>query len=539
MTCFASSASFAFFRSRCPFLVLVGALSFFLARTARAQPVAFVNVNVIPMDRERVEIGQTVVVRGDRIEAVGASGSIAVPAGATVIDASGRYLLPGLTDAHVHLMGFGPGPKENFADGPAYLRNGITTVISMGGPNTPTRAIELDWKRRVAAGTLTGPTIYTAGAFVNEPAVTTPDEVERLVRSEVHDGYDVIKFHELGNTTIGLSLASYRRMIDTARELGVPIVGHAPNRLGVDVMLEARQPLAHVGNLANIYFLPLASHHNIVLATATAFFVLIATVALSGAPPIGRWIAVAVFAAFVCFSLFLPGGPLYDSLALRIVVTALTLFVVAGSIGTIVVAARTWRDARSTIGARLRVAQMSVASVTLALVLAFFWIPVGWRSTTRAIEALAARLHERDISVQTTLVVYETIGGFSPLYRLPAFQMKVAGALHRAGVMLVAGTDARGIPQLPPAVSLHRELELLVASGLTRYEAIRAATVAPALFLRKDGEFGTVDPGKRADLLLVNGNPLQDLSKLREPIGVMVRGKWTGAGELSPETRHH
>src|SRR5262245_13396428 len=163
------------------------------------------------MDRQGIEANQTVVVRGDRIEAIGASGSIAVPAGAIVIDGDSRYLLPGLTDAHVHLMGFGPGPKDNFADGPAYLRNGITTVINMGGPNTPTRAVELDWKRRVAAGTLTGPTIYTAGAFVNEPLVKTPDEVERLVRSEVQEGYDFIKFHELDGTTTGLSLAAYRR----------------------------------------------------------------------------------------------------------------------------------------------------------------------------------------------------------------------------------------------------------------------------------------------------------------------------------------
>jgi len=59
--------------------------------------------------------------------------------------------------------------------------------------------------------------------------------------------------------------------------------------------------------------------------------------------------------------------------------------------------------------------------------------------------------------------------------------------------------------------------------------------VAPAVFLRKEGEFGTIAPGKRADLLLVNGNPLQDLSTLRQPVGVMVRGKWIGASELSHE----
>jgi hypothetical protein len=241
---------------------------------------------------------------------------------------------------------------------------------------------------------------------------------------------------------------------------------------------------------------------------------------------------VAAFAAFVCLSLFLPGGPLFDSLVLRVVLTGLTLFIAIAAIGSVVAALRMWREPGSTIGSRARAALSSAASVTLALVLTFFWTPVGWRSSTRGIDALAARVHDRGIAVQTTLVVYEAIGGANPLYRLPAFQMKVTGALHRAGVVLVAGTDARGIPQLAPAVSLHRELELLVGSGLTRYEAIRAATVAPATFLHKDREFGTIAAGRRADLLLVRRNPLEDLATLGEPIGVMVRGRWFDADQL-------
>src|SRR6266850_1647460 len=276
-------------------LALLGA-----AGAAHAQSVAIVHVSLIPMDRERVEAGQTVVVRGDRIVSIGAAADVAVPADATIVDGAGRYLLPGLVDAHVHLLGFGPGPRDNFADGPIYLANGITTVVSLGGPNTPRRATELEWKRRVDAGEMIGPTIYTAGAFVNEPRVTTPDEVERDVRSQAREGYDLIKFHELDDTTSGLSLASYRRLIDTARDVGIPLIGHAPNNLGIDAMLDARQPLAHLGNLSNIYFLPLAAHRGTLLLTATAFFLLIAAAALSGAPPLSRAIAFLTFSAFVC-----------------------------------------------------------------------------------------------------------------------------------------------------------------------------------------------------------------------------------------------
>jgi len=510
-------------------IVFAGLLLLFGAHASVAQPVAFVTVNVIPMDRERDEVlgaAQTVIVRGDRIVAIGATTDIAVPDEATIIDGTGRYLLPGLVDGHVHLFGFGPGPRENFADGPVYLANGITTVVNMGGPSSPRRATELEWKRRVEAGALAGPTIYTAGAFVNEPRVKTPEDVERDIRSQAREGYDFIKFHELDDTTTGLSLASYRKMIDTARDIGMPLVGHAPNNLGVDVMLDARQPLAHLGNLSNIYFLPLAAHRGYLLGTATAFFLLIAVAALSGAPPHSRWIALATFAAFVCLSLFLPGGPLFESVALRMIVTVLTLLVAIGSIASVIFAAKIWRERRSPMPARMRAALASIASVALALVLTTFWTPVAWRSSARGIDALATRIHDAGISVQSTLVVYEAIGGVNRLYRLPAFNMKVAGALHRAGVPLVAGTDARGIPQLAPGTSLHRELQLLHESGLTPYETIRAATVAPAIFLRKEGEFGTVTVGKRADLLLVERNPLQDLSTLKTPLGVMVRGRW-------------
>jgi hypothetical protein len=405
-------------------------------------------VNVIPMDRERVEPAQTLLVDGDRIVAVGATGAVAVPATATVIDGTGQYLLPGLTDAHVHLLGFGPGPRENFADGPIYLVNGITTVINLGGPSSSRRSTELEWKRRVEAGTLAGPTIYTAGAFVNEPRVSTPEEVERDIRSQVRDGYDLIKFHELEDTTTGLSLAAYRKMIETARELGIPLVGHAPNNLGLDVLLDARQPLAHVGNLSNIYFLPLAAHRGYLLVTATAFFLLVASAALSGAPPLSRLMALAAFAAFMCLSLLLPGGPLFESTVLRAMVSALTVLMAMGAVASVILTARIWRDPRRSSLSQFRASLASVGIAALALVLALFWTPVAWRSSDRGIEALAARVRAAGISVQSTLVVYDAIGGLNRLYQLPAFNRKVVRALHRAGVPLVAGTDARGIPQL-------------------------------------------------------------------------------------------
>ncbi|MYF60509.1 MAG: amidohydrolase family protein [Gammaproteobacteria bacterium] len=117
-------------------------------------------------------------------------------------------------------------------------------------------------------------------------------------------------------------------------------------------------------------------------------------------------------------------------------------------------------------------------------------------------------------------------------YRYTDFAKKVTGALNRAGVPLMAGTDAMGYPLITPGTSLHRELQLLVESGLTPYEALRAATVAPASFLGKEEEFGTIEVGKRADLLLLDDNPLDNIGHLRNPIGVLVRGEWSSRGRL-------
>jgi len=78
------------------------------------------------------------------------------------------------------------------------------------------------------------------------------------------------------------------------------------------------------------------------------------------------------------------------------------------------------------------------------------------------------------------------------------FMKRVTATLHRAGVPLVAGTDALGAPLIVPGISIHEELRLLTESGLTPYEALRTATINPAVFLRKDQEFGTVHVGKRA-----------------------------------------
>jgi imidazolonepropionase-like amidohydrolase len=121
--------------------------------------------------------------------------------------------------------------------------------------------------------------------------------------------------------------------------------------------------------------------------------------------------------------------------------------------------------------------------------------------------------------------------GIAYLNKSLALQKKLVKALHQAGVRILTGTDAMNMGVVP-GFSLHEELRNLVELGLTPFEAIQAGTRHPAEFLSRAGTFGTIAVGKRADMVLVEANPLEDISRMARPAGVMVRGRWLPQAEL-------
>lgn len=118
------------------------------------------------------------------------------------------------------------------------------------------------------------------------------------------------------------------------------------------------------------------------------------------------------------------------------------------------------------------------------------------------------------------------------LRRRLAFQKRLLAGLRDAGVPILLGTDAGGPPFVLPGFSVHEELAHLVSAGLTPFEALRAATATPAEFLGEGGEFGTIGPGRRADLLLLHGNPLEDVANASLVAGVAARGRYLDAKDL-------
>jgi cytosine/adenosine deaminase-related metal-dependent hydrolase len=190
--------------------------------------VAFINVSVPSLDGGPVVTNQTVVVQNGAISALGPAGRVPIPSGAEIVNGAGKFLLPGLVDTHVHLAN-NP-PDEQRALLKLFVANGVTTVVNLrGGPQM------LELRKAVADSAVLGPTVYTVGPFVNEPFVTTADEVEAAVVAQKRAGYDFIKLHG------DLSLESYRRLNAVARREGIRVIGHAPRNLGVEVMFEERQ----------------------------------------------------------------------------------------------------------------------------------------------------------------------------------------------------------------------------------------------------------------------------------------------------------
>lgn len=230
--------------------------------------IAFVDVNVVPMDAERVLAHQTVVVRDGKIATIGDMSAVTPPESATVIEGDGRYLMPGLADMHMHLLN-----DDHLL---LYLANGITTVRNMWGHPTI-----LEWQHEIAAGEKLGPRVYTAsrGLDGNEPywptsiIVTTPSQAVAAVAQEVANGYQFIKVYN------SLAPDVYDAIAKAAHSDGVDFVGHVPWAVPVSrALADGQRSIEHltgyaptvIGNGVRNWFGDLNHDQAVAIARATA-----------------------------------------------------------------------------------------------------------------------------------------------------------------------------------------------------------------------------------------------------------------------------
>ncbi len=452
--------------------------SFAPQRPAQEPRIAIVDVNVIPMDRETVLPRHTVLVEGARILSVGPSEQVTIPEGAKRVDGRGKYLIPGLVDMHVH---FGGPEDEDLLL--LHLAGGVTTVQSMHGS-----PFHLELRERLAKGML-GPRMFTTGPTTARERTHTPAEAVELVNRQKAAGYDAIKMY--GDGTDTMSWETYQTLIRTAHQQGLRVVGHAPRNLPFAAVLDAGQD--SIDHMEEVVYTSKPIQEQMGSLVRLQFS--------SGQPAeIERQLA----------SL--------DDLVERLQPAARALAAEASRAGlvftpTLITFETIWRQTTP------EYSQMLTADAMQRIhpVMRAKWGPARNRYRTgswRDRLPIMSQVLEKSFEVQRLLV----------------------RELHRAGVPVLAGTDAP-LTFVHPGVSLHRELVLFVGCGLSPFDALRAATLAPARELEIESEQGTVASGKIANLVLLEENPLDDIRHVSSIAGVFRNGRWLPKQELDELVR--
>src|SRR5688572_22297624 len=437
-----------------------------------AQTTAFVGVNVIPMDRERVLANQTVIVRKGVIAEIGDARKVKIPKDALRVDAAGKYLIPGLVDMHTHLLS----DSDEFPDsiGPDELRvmvaNGVTTVRFMIG--TPEL---LTLRSRSARGEIDTPTIFVASPHLtgreqgNNFVVNAPDEAREAVRKSKAAGYDFIKI------TTFIKAEVYEAAVDEAAKQNIRVVGHADSRfVGVERAWKARQQIEHLDGYMEL--------------------------------------------------LLKPDAPMKGSVS--------DLYIYNPD---------NWKSFDYIDESRIaEIARNTVLSNPFVDPTHHFMKNSFGRA--RSEESIRA---QPDFKFYPTKVQQQWLDFYKrnrmlntvPIEKRARWielREKLIKAIHDAGGKIMTGSDTPEFLFLY-GFGLHHELRALKDAGLSNYAVLAAGTRNPHEFLGTLNRAGTVEKGRRADLILLNANPLVNIEATKDRAGVMLKGKWFTQTELNRE----
>lgn len=432
-----------------------------LAVQAAGATLAFTHVTVIDGTDPSPRTDQTIVIQGSRIVAVGPAASTPVPAGARVVEARGKFLIPGLWDMHVHTVV--PGGRAVLG---LYIANGVLGVRDMAGDWTQIS----EWRREIAAGSLSGPRIVASGPYIEGGDVPivhilarNAAEAEVAVDSLARLGVDFIKLHSQLNREV------YFATLRAARAKGLAVAGHVPR---IITLREASDSgMASVEHLLQ-FAIPCTPAESLTLQPRF---------------PIQRVLG-------PCSSA--DQTPLYATIAqngTRVIPTLVAQYEIAH-----------WpkRDLPGDAYGH--------------------YLPDTLRQFVREIFPMPDSIPANADSVGHALLEK---------------RIALVGMLHRQGIIVLPGTDAP-LRNSPPGFGLHEELAQFTRAGLSPFDVLRATTLEPARYLGLLDSLGTVSPGKLADLVLLDANPLADIANTRAIWAVVADGRLYDAPALEALVRN-
>ncbi len=415
------------------------------------------NVNVIPMDRERVLTNQTVTIKNGKIAAI-TDASKAKPAkNALVVDAKGKYLMPGLAEMHAHVP-----PVDDMAPMKEvltlFLANGVTTIRGMLG-----HSMHLKLREQIRSGEVLGPHFYTTGPSFSGLTVKTPEEGAQRVRDQKAAGYDYLKLHP------GLTLRNFNAVAATAKEVGIPFVGHVSSGVGVWRAIEAGySSIDHMDGFVEGLIPPNQ---------------------LPGESETG------LFAMFVSD-----------------------------------------KADRSQIPKLMQALKARNIWVVPTQALAERWFsPIPPQELDKAPEMKYMNKQTREGWIRAKQNILDNKSyDKEEIKKYIQLRRDLIKACYESGVGLLLGSDGPQVFNVP-GFSVHHELKYLVDAGLTPYQALRTGTVNVAEYLGQSATSGTITAGKKADLVLLSGNPLEDVTQAARIEGVVLGRKWLDKGYLQKE----
>lgn len=430
--------------------------------------------------------GQTVIIKEGKILRISPTAELRLSDKNQIIDGTGKYLIPGLWDAHVHFAYMDYLAPSMFD---LFLLYGITSVRDTGGEIMFVKK----WKDAALANPTDAPRVMIAGPLLDgmpnvydgsdpgHPPLSigsgSVEALEKLILRLDSLGVDFLKAYEM------LSPEQYYKVMEMAKRLGLKVTGHVP--LSMDVIGASNAGLNSMEHMRNLEISCASNAEELLIQRHTMM-------------KKGK---------------NLPGGVLRSSIhaAQR------------------EVALKNYDDNKANEILQVLLKNQTWQIPTLALNTGQTRMPYGrpeWQESFTylpdTVEAMWKKI--------TSAVDPSEVTGFRKQYS--DWMLMMAGKVHKAGIPMMAGTDTP-IGFLTPGLSLHEELVVMTEAGISPAEALKTATVNPAKYFNLENELGSIKESYWADLLILDANPLEGIRNTQKIFGVIKQGKYYNQAMLA------